>query len=57
MTYGDGLSDVKISSLIKSHKKNKAIATLTAVHPPVRFGELKFEKKSLKILLKNLKLE
>ena len=48
MTYGDGLSDVKISSLIKSHKKNKSIATLTAVHPPVRFGELKFEKKIIK---------
>ena len=48
MTYGDGLSDVNILKLLKFHLKNKAIATLTAVHPPVRFGEIKFYKSNIK---------
>jgi len=48
MTYGDGLSDVNIEKLLKFHKKNNALATLTAVHPPVRFGEIKFNKNDIK---------
>jgi len=39
-TYGDGVSDVNISELIEHHKKNKTIASLTAVQPPGRFGTL-----------------
>ena len=31
LSYGDGLSDVNINNLISFHKKNKKIATLTAV--------------------------
>ena len=41
LTYGDGLSDVNINKLIKFHKKNKNIVTLTAVRPPARFGAIK----------------
>ena len=37
-TYGDGLSDVNISDLITTHKKNKSMATVTAVQPPGKFG-------------------
>ena len=40
MTYGDGLSDVDIKNLVKFHKKNKKLVTLTAVRPPARFGFL-----------------
>jgi len=40
LTYGDGLSDIGINGLISFHKKKKSIATLTAVHPPERFGVL-----------------
>lgn len=43
LTYGDGLSDVNITNLLKSHIKNKKIATVTAVHPVARFGELNVE--------------
>lgn len=39
-TYGDGLSDVNIKSLIKFHRKYKKMATLTAVTPPGRFGAI-----------------
>jgi glucose-1-phosphate cytidylyltransferase len=47
LTYGDGVSDIDIKKLLKFHKKNKKIATLTAVHPPARFGELKLKKNKL----------
>jgi len=40
MTYGDGLSDIDVSALIAFHKKMRLEATVTAVHPPGRFGSL-----------------
>ncbi len=40
MTYGDGLSDVKIRDVIDFHKKRGFEATLTAVRPPSRFGAI-----------------
>ena len=40
VTYGDGLSDIDINRLISFHKEKKSLATLTAVHPPERFGVL-----------------
>ena len=40
LTYGDGVSDININKLIKFHKKNKKIVTVTAVRPPARFGAL-----------------
>ncbi len=40
VTYGDGLSNVNINDLISFHKEKKSIATLTAIHPPERFGVL-----------------
>jgi glucose-1-phosphate cytidylyltransferase len=40
MTYGDGLSDINIGSLIHHHRKFARIATVTAVRPPARFGTL-----------------
>ena len=45
MTYGDGLSDVNLKKLLKFHKKNKKLATLTAVRPPARFGAIKINDK------------
>ena len=40
MTYGDGLSDVNLIKLVKYHFRNKRLVTLTAVHPPPRWGSL-----------------
>ena len=40
LTYGDGVSDVDITSLIGTHRASGALATLTAVRPPGRFGAL-----------------
>lgn len=43
LTYGDGLSNVDLKKLLKFHLSHKKISTLTAVHPPARFGELKIK--------------
>lgn len=40
VTYGDGLSDVDIRGLVAFHRKHGKLATVTAVHPPSRFGGL-----------------
>ncbi len=40
LTYGDGVSDIDISELIKYHKNSKKLVTLTAAQPGGRFGAL-----------------
>ncbi|MCO5101780.1 MAG: glucose-1-phosphate cytidylyltransferase [Burkholderiaceae bacterium] len=37
-TYGDGVSDVDITSVIEFHRTRGRLATVTAVQPPGRFG-------------------
>ena len=53
LTYGDGLSNVNINSLLKFHIKNKNYVTLTAVRPPVRFGGIKILDLKLNISKRN----
>ena len=48
LTYGDGLSSVNLKKLFKFHSTQKKLLTLTAVHPPARFGELKLVKNTVK---------
>ena len=48
LTYGDGLSNVNLNQLIKFHKKNKKLITLTAVRPPARFGAIKINNNIVK---------
>ena len=43
LTYGDGLSDVNIPKVIEFHRQHGALATLTAVQPPGRFGIFTFD--------------
>lgn len=45
LTYGDGVANINIKELIKHHKKQKTIATLTAVQPEGRFGAVKINSK------------
>ena len=40
LTYGDGVSDVNIEEILKFHRKNGKLATLTSVQMPGRFGNL-----------------
>jgi glucose-1-phosphate cytidylyltransferase len=46
-TYGDGVSDVDITSLIKSHRAAGKKATVTAVQPSGRFGAMHLEGNSV----------
>jgi len=43
MTYGDGVADVDISSLLAFHRRHKKLVTVTGVNPASRFGELKIK--------------
>jgi glucose-1-phosphate cytidylyltransferase len=43
VTYGDGVGDVDISALVAFHRAHGKLATITAVRPRSRFGELTVE--------------
>lgn len=43
VTYGDGVADVDIGALLDFHKSHGKVATVTAVRPPSRFGEMVVE--------------
>ncbi|MFL2889560.1 MAG: sugar phosphate nucleotidyltransferase [Pelagibacteraceae bacterium] len=57
MTYGDGLSDVNLRNLLLFHKRNKKVATLTAVRPPARFGALKLDGNKIKYFKEKSRLD
>jgi glucose-1-phosphate cytidylyltransferase len=40
MTYGDGVADIDVAELIEFHTRSGALATVTAISPPGRFGVL-----------------
>ena len=49
LTYGDGVSDINLKKLLKFHKKNKNLVTLSAVRPPARFGAIKLSGNKVKV--------
>lgn len=49
-TYGDGVSNVDLDKLIKFHKSNGRIATITVTKPEGRFGTVKIDKHTKEIL-------
>lgn len=40
VTYGDGVTDLDFNRVVEFHRSHGKLATVTAVHPPARFGEL-----------------
>ena len=48
LTYGDGVSNINIKKAVRFHMNHGKIATITAVRPPVRFGELKISRNKVK---------
>tara|TARA_Y100001970_G_scaffold149329_1_gene183215 strand:+ start:21925 stop:22695 length:771 start_codon:yes stop_codon:yes gene_type:complete len=44
LTYGDGVSDINITDLVKFHDSKEAIITMTAIQPPGRYGALEIER-------------
>ena len=57
MTYGDGLSNINLKKLLKFHKKNKKLVTLTAVRPPARFGVIKLKGQNVNYFKEKSKLD
>ena len=49
VTYGDGVADINIKSLVSFHKKQNVIGTVTAVHPRSKFGLLKINKENYNV--------
>jgi glucose-1-phosphate cytidylyltransferase len=41
LTYGDGVGNVDLRKLLAFHRKSGAVCTMTAVHPPGRFGDIR----------------
>jgi len=47
VTYGDGVADIDINELVRFHRSHGKLATITAVHPPARFGALMLDGDSV----------
>ena len=43
LTYGDGVTDINLDELVRFHREHGKLATLSAVYPPAKFGDLHFE--------------
>ena len=43
LTYGDGVADIDLESLLAFHRSHGKLVTVTAVHPGARFGELEMQ--------------
>lgn len=43
LTYGDGVADIQVPQLMDAHKQNQTVATITAVRPLARFGDILFD--------------
>jgi glucose-1-phosphate cytidylyltransferase len=48
LTYGDGVCDVDLGELLAFHRAHGKLATVTAVRPPARFGELELDGDCIK---------
>ena len=48
VTYGDGVSNVCIPDLLDFHRSHGKLATLTAVRPPARFGQMELKEDQVK---------
>lgn len=42
-TYGDAVADVDVTALVDFHRRQGKLATVTAIHPPSRFGRLQLD--------------
>jgi glucose-1-phosphate cytidylyltransferase len=47
LTYGDGVGNIDLGSLVEFHKSHGKILTVTGVRPPGRFGELMHDEQGL----------
>jgi|TARA_B110000459_G_C16564761_1_gene473361 glucose-1-phosphate cytidylyltransferase len=57
LTYGDGLSNIDLKKLLRFHKKNKKLVTMSAVRPPARFGVIKLNGNKVTYFKEKSKLD
>ena len=57
MTYGDGISNIDLDKLLRFHKKNQSLVTLSAVRPPARFGAIKIKGNKVKLFKEKSNLD
>ena len=57
LTYGDGLSNIDLKKLLRFHKKNKKLVTISAVRPPARFGVIKLNGNKVTYFKEKSKLD
>ena len=43
LTYGDGLADINLNTLLAFHKSHGKLVTVSAVRPPARFGAIELK--------------
>ena len=44
VTYGDGVANINLKEVLRFHKKQNTIGTITGVHPRSKFGQVKIKK-------------
>lgn len=54
-TYGDGVADIDITELVKFHRSQGKLATVTAVQPPGRYGSLDMEGNTVRAFIEKPK--
>ena len=47
VTYGDGVTDLNLNDLIRFHKKQNTIGTVTGVHPRSKYGLVQLGKNNI----------
>ncbi len=57
VTYGDGVADIDIGDLVRHHESHGKLATVTAVHPSSRFGQLSIEDGMVKVFREKPQVE
>jgi glucose-1-phosphate cytidylyltransferase len=50
LSYGDGIGDIDLTKQLIAHRKAERLATVTGVHPTSRFGEMRVEDESDRVL-------
>lgn len=47
LTYGDGVADIDLKTLMAKHQASGLLATVTGVHPSGRFGEIEYDERGI----------
>ena len=57
MTYGDGVADIPLDQLLDFHRSHGKLATVTAVHPVARFGQMDIDGDQVRSFIEKPQLD